>query len=64
MDVRTVNAPDYTWETVLDREGLFDYSFPVLIQANNDHMRHGTVDFGKSECIAHYLQETSRCEET
>ena len=46
MDVRTVNAPDYTWEAVLDREGLFDYSFPVLIQPNNEHMRHGTVDFG------------------
>jgi len=34
-DMCTVNAPDHTWEAVLGEEGLFDYSFPVLIRPNN-----------------------------
>jgi len=42
----TVNAPDHTWEAVLGEEGLFDYSFPVLIRPNNEHIYCETVDFG------------------
>ena len=38
MDMCTVNAPDHTWEAVLGEEGLFDYSFPVLIRTNNEHI--------------------------
>ena len=31
-------STDHNWEAVLGEEGLFDYSFPVLIRPNNEHM--------------------------